>query len=173
MAASRMFALAAMAAALSACGAVDDDDDNLLAANQSVSAEGKAQEGKISVKAPGVDISFSVPKELTVDAKAGKDNKLLYPNATLSGIAFAAGEKDNHNGDTDVEVRFKAPDPLDKVAAWYRDPARAEGFRLTSETREGTQLVLAGVQRDRHAFKVTLGPGAGGGTEGRVRVHHD
>jgi hypothetical protein len=171
MAASRMFALAATAL-LWGCGA-PDDEDNLLAGNESVSAEGKAQEGKISVKAPGVDISFSVPKELTVDAKAGKDNKLLYPDATLSGIAFASGEKDNQKGDTDVEVRFKAPDPVDKVAAWYRDPARADGFRLTSETREGTQLVLAGMQRDRHAFKVTLGPGAGGGTEGRVRVHHD
>src|SRR4051812_18576297 len=174
MDASRMFAVAAIAgvALLCGCGA-PDDDDNLLAGNQAVSAEGKAQEGKISVKAPGVDISFSVPKELTVDAKAGKDNKLLYPEATLSGIAFAAGEKDNQKGDTDFEVRFKAPDPLDKVAAWYRDPARAEGFRLTSETREGAQIVFAGVQRDKHPFKVTLGPGAAGGTEGRVRVHHD
>jgi hypothetical protein len=171
MAASRMYALAATAL-LCGCGSAGDDD-NLFAGNQSVSAEGKAQEGKISVKAPGVDISFSVPKELTVEAKAGKDNKLLYPNATLSGIAFAAGDKGNQGGDTDVEVRFKAPDALDKVAAWYRDPARAAGFRLTSERREGTDLVLAGVQRDKHAFKVTLRPGAAGGTEGRVRVHHD
>jgi hypothetical protein len=171
MAVSRMSALAATAL-LCACGSGGDDEDNLAAGNQSVSAEGKAQEGKISVRAPGVDISFSVPKELTVDARAGKDNKLLYPNATLTGMAYAAGEKDNQGGDTDMEVRFRAPDPLDKVTAWYRDPARRGDFRLTSERREGTKLILIGTQADRQAFKVTLGPGPGG-TEGRVRVHHE
>src|SRR6476661_4505648 len=98
MAGSRMFALAATAFLFAGChvGGHGDDDDNLLAANQVVSAEGKAQEGKISVKAPGVDITISVPKELTGGAKVGKDSKILYPGATLAGMAIAAGEKDNH-----------------------------------------------------------------------------
>ena len=72
MAASRMFALAATAL-LCACNGGGGDDDNLAAGNQPVSAEGKARDGTISVKAPGVDISISVPKELTGEAKAGKD----------------------------------------------------------------------------------------------------
>jgi hypothetical protein len=172
MDASRMFALAATAL-LCACGVGSgDDDDNLSAGNQSVSAEGKARDGTISVKAPGVDISISVPKELTGEAKAGKDSKVLYPGASFGGIAIAAGEKNNQGGATDVEVHFRTADPPEKVAAWYRDPAR-DGFRLTSERREGNELVFSGIQTgDRHPFKVTFGPGSGGGTEGRLRVHH-
>lgn len=171
---SRMFALAATAFLFAGCNPGGGEEDNLLAVNQSVSAEGKAQEGKISVKAPGVDITISVPKELTGEAKAGKDSKILYPGATLAGMAIAAGEKDNQGGDTDVEMRFKTADAPDKVASWYRDPARADGFRLDSAKREGADYVFAGIQRrDNHAFKVTLAPGAGGGTEGRLRIHHD
>ena len=173
MAASRMCALAVAVLALSGCGK-PDEEDNLVVSNQPVSAEGKAQEGKISVKAPGVDITISVPKELTGEAKAGKDSKLLYPGATLAGMAIAAGDRDTQGGDTDVEMRFRTADSPDTVAAWYRDPARADGFRLDSAKREGSDLVFTGVQkRDNHPFKVTLGPGAGGGTEGRLRIHHD
>jgi hypothetical protein len=168
-----MFALAGFAL-LCACGGGRDDDDNLAMSNQPVSAEGKAQEGKISVKAPGVDITISVPKELTGEAKAGKDSKILYPGAILAGMAIAAGDSDNHGGDTDVEMRFRTADAPDTVAAWYRDPARADGFRLDATRREGAAWIFTGVQRrDNHGFKVRLGPGAGGGTEGRLVVHHD
>src|SRR3954468_12158918 len=167
MAASRMFALAATAFLFTGCNPGGGDEDNLLAANQTVSAEGKAQEGKISVKAPGVDITISVPKELTGGAKVGKDSKILYPGATLAGMAIAAGEKDNQGGDTDVEMRFKTADAPDTVAGWYRDPARAEGFKLDSVRRQGAELVFTGVQRrDKRPFKLTLGPGAGGGGQG-------
>jgi hypothetical protein len=174
MAASRPLALAPFLA-LAACNpGGKDDSDNLDASNVTVSAEGKAKEGTISVKAPGVDISISVPKELTGEAKAGKDSKVLYPGAIIAGMAIAAGEKDNQGGDTDVEMRFRTADAPDKVAAWYRDPARADGFRLTASGREGNGYVFEGIQkRDDHPFKVTLGPAAGGGTEGRLRVHHN
>jgi hypothetical protein len=171
MGAVRIFALAATAL-LCGCGG-GGDDDNFAGGNGSVSAEGKAKEGRISVKAPGVDISISVPKELTGEAKAGRDSKVLYPGATFAGIAIAAGDKDSKGGDTDVEVRFKTADSPDTVAAWYRDPARADGFRLTSARRDGSRYVFTGIQRrDEHPFKVTFGPG-GGGTEGRLRVHHN
>src|SRR3569623_3670051 len=103
MAASRMFALAVAVLACGGCGG-PGEEDNLVASYQPVSAEGKAQEGKISVKAPGVDITISVPKELTGEAKAGKDSKILSPGAPLAGMAIAAGEK-VRQGDFDVEKR--------------------------------------------------------------------
>jgi hypothetical protein len=136
------------------------------------SAEGQAEEGKISVKAPGLDLAISLPRELTGEARTGRDSKVLYPNATLAGMAIAAGES-GKGGDTDVEMRFKTADPPEQVAAWYRDPARREGFRLTGEAREKGEFVFAGVQRrDRHPFQVRIGAGGGGGTDGRLRVHH-
>ncbi len=152
----------------------DSNDDEAVVTNQPVSAEGRAKEGTISVKAPGVDISISVPKEITGEAKAGQDSKVVYPGATLGGMAIAAAGKDNQGGDTDVEVRFQTADPPAKVAAWYRDPARVEGFRLTSDQRGGPGYVFTGIeQHDEHPFKVSFGPGAGGGTEGRLSVHHN
>jgi hypothetical protein len=137
-----------------------------------VSAEGQAQEGKISIKAPGLDLAISLPKELTGEAKTGRDSKVLYPNATLAGMAIAAGET-GKGGDTDVEMRFRTGDPPDQVAAWYRDPARRDGFKLTGEARDKGDFVFTGVQRrDRHPFQVRLGAAGGGGTDGRLRVHH-
>jgi hypothetical protein len=141
--------------------------------DQNVSAEGTAKAGMISVKAPGVDISISVPKELSGEARVGKDSKVLYPGSALGGMAIVAGEKDNQGGDTDVEIRFQTTDSPEKVAAWYRDPARAEGFKLKSDRKDGGNYVFTGIeQHEQHPFKVSFGPGAGG-TEGRLRVHHN
>jgi hypothetical protein len=149
-------------------------DSDVVENNQMVSAEGRAKAGTISVKAPGVDISISVPKELSGEAKVGKDSKVLYPGSTLGGMAIAAADKGNQGGDTDVEVRFQTADSPQTVASWYRDPARAEGFKLKSDRRDGANYVFTGIeQHESHPFKVSFGPGAGGGTEGRLRVHHN
>jgi hypothetical protein len=177
MAVSRLGVLAAILC-LGAChvgrGHGDDDDDNLSVANGAVSAEGTAKPGTISVKAPGVDISINVPKELSGEARVGKDSKVLYPGSTLGGMAIAAAGKDSQGGDTDVEVRFLTNDSPQTVASWYRDPARADGFRLTSDRRDGPNYVFTGIeQHEQHPFKVSFGPGAKGGTEGRLRVHHN
>jgi hypothetical protein len=165
-------AAASLVLALSACGPKGHDEDEQAEANAPVSAEGRAQEGTISVKAPGVDIAIRLPKEITGEAKADKNSKLLYPGATLAGMAIAAGGKEGQGGDTDVEMRFRTADAPDKVAAWYRDPGRTVGFTLKGAARNGANIVFTGVERDGHNFKVTLAPGANGGTEGRLRVHH-
>ena len=74
---------------------------------------------------------------------------------------------------SDIRIRFQTADSPEKVAAWYRDPARSDGFRLTSETHNGSFYVFNGIERhDQHPFKVSFGPGSGG-TEGRLHVHHD
>lgn len=142
-------------------------------ANAHVSAEGKAEEGKISLKMPGVDMTISLPKGVADEARAERDSKLLYPGSTLRGMAIAAGPDSDKSGDSEVEIRFSTPDQPDKVAAWYRDPARADGFRLERSGREGDVWQMTGVQkRDRHRFKLQLGPRAGGGTDGRLTVRH-
>ena len=171
MPSSKASLLLAATILLCACGTREDEDENVQA-NQPVSAEGKAEEGKISIKAPGVDLAISVPKELTGDAKASKDSKILYPGAGLAGMAIAAGNG-KQEGDTDVEMRFMTADPLDKVVAWYRDPARADGFRLNQAVRDGDGIVITGIQnRDHHPFKVRLTRGRSGSTVGRLTVHH-
>ncbi len=164
----------AAAAALSACDGSDRRDEAENAAgNGHVSAEGKAEEGKISLKMPGIDMSLSLPKGVADEARAERDSKLLYPGATLRGMAIAAGPDSDKSGDSEVEIRFSTPDPLDKVAAWYRDPARADGFQLRDAAREGDAWRLTGVQkRDQHSFKLRLSPRSGEGTNGRLTIRH-
>lgn len=163
-------ALAAVAA-LSACDGRRDEAENVTP--PPVSAEGKAEEGKISLKMPGVDMTLSLPKGVADEARAERDSKLLYPGATLRGMAIAAGPGSDKSGDSEVEIRFSSPDPMDKVAAWYRDPARAEGFRLERAVRDGDTWTVTGIQkRDRHGFKLRLSPRDGGGTDGRLAVRH-
>jgi hypothetical protein len=164
----------AAALLLGACEArVDPDEADNEAANVQVSAEGKAEEGKISVKAPGFDLKFTLPKGMVGEARAERDSKLLYPGAVLRGMAIAAGESSGKGGDSEVEIGFSTPDALDKVVAWYRDPARAEGFRLERTAKEGEGWLVTGVQkRDGHRFKLRLAPRPGGGTDGRLTVRH-
>lgn len=167
-------AFAAAAALLGACQAkIDPDEADNASAGAEVSAEGKAEEGKISVKAPGFDLKFTLPKGMVGEARAERDSKLLYPGAILRGMAIAAGEGRGKGGDSEVEIGFSTPDSLDKVVAWYRDPARAEGFSLDRAAREGDGWRLAGVQkRDGHRFKLRLSPRPGGGADGRLTVRH-
>ncbi len=171
---SRLYAVLAAAALLAACQAkIDSDEAGNGAAAAEVSAEGKSEEGKISVKAPGFDLKFTLPKGMVGEARAERDSKLLYPGAILRGMAIAAGEGRGKGGDSEVEIGFSTPDPLDKVVAWYRDPARAEGFRLDRAAREGDGWRVTGVQkRDGHRFKLRLAPRPGGGTDGRLTVCH-
>ncbi|HEX8481635.1 MAG TPA: hypothetical protein VF650_07025 [Allosphingosinicella sp.] len=168
------YAALAAAALLFACDGRDRaaEAEN-AAADGPVSAEGKAEEGKISLKMPGVDMTLSLPKGVVDEARANRDSKLLYPGATLRGMAIAAGPGSDKSGDSEVEIRFSTPDPVDKVAAWYRDPARADGFRLERARQEGDAWVVNGIQkRDEHPFKLRLSARAGGGADGRLTVHH-
>jgi hypothetical protein len=165
--------LAALAGAALVAGCHGEDDDINFSGGGNVSAEGKAEEGKIKVKAPGFDLSLSLPKEMTGEAKVDRDSKVLYPGATISGMAVAAGEGGDQGGDSEIEMRFATADPLDKVLAWYRDPARAVGYRLDGAARDGNGWVIAGTQkRDNHPFKVRLTARGNGGTDGRVTVRH-
>jgi hypothetical protein len=164
----------AAAALLCACDSTAplDEPDN-SAGNDHVSAEGKAEEGKISLKMPGVDMTLSLPKGVADEARAERDSKLLYPGSILRGMAIAAGPDSARSGDSEVEIRFSTPDPVDKVAAWYRDPARAGGFQLQHAAKEGDGWLVTGVQkRDEHSFRLRLSPRSGAGTNGRLTVRH-
>jgi hypothetical protein len=166
-------ALVATALVCACEGRFDPDEAGNKADNSQVSAEGKAEEGKISLKMPGVDMTISLPKGVADEARAERDSKLLYPGATLRGMAIAAGPGSDRSGDSEVEISFSTADTPDKVAAWYRDPARADGFHLESAAKQGGEWVVTGVQkRDEHRFKLRLGPRSGGGTAGRLTVRH-
>lgn len=132
------------------------------------SAEGKAETGKFTLDTPGFDLSFNIPVNA---AKSDDDSRLLYPGSTVTGLFIAAGSKPRDGSDGEVELRFRSGDAPDRLAAWYRDAARADAFQIDSSGKEGSDIRLAGTEReDGQRFKVRLGPGAGGGTDGRLTV---
>lgn len=166
-------ALAAVAGLCACDGNVRPEEPDNVVTDTPVSAEGKAEEGKISLKMPGVDMTLSLPKGVADEARAERDSKLLYPGAILRGMAIAAGPDSDKSGDSEVEIRFSTPDPVERVAAWYRDPARADGFQLQRASKEGDAWLVTGVQkRDEHSFRLRLSPRAGEGTNGRLTVRH-
>jgi hypothetical protein len=137
------------------------------ASNGQASAEGKAEEGKVAFSAPGFNFKLSIPLD---QATTENEGKILYPGAKVTGLYIAAnpGSKRGHEGE--VELRFATPDPPDRVAAWYRDPARAGDFTLGSDAKEGAAVVIAGTRKDGgDGFKLRLEPKASG-TDGRLML---
>jgi hypothetical protein len=149
-----------------ACEAKFGTDDSGNGVVGEVSAEGKAGDNMVSIKAPGVDIKVNIPESVRGDINSGGDT--LYPGAQVGGMHIEAGGRGPDNGA--VEIRFTSGDSPDKVAAWYRDPARKH-FKIDSETGEGAGFVFNGHETDGNSrFKVRLNPRNGGGTDATLSV---
>src|SRR5215212_11117853 len=94
----------ACAASLCACDSKFGRGEKDNQADAEVSAEGKAEEGKVSIKAPGFELKFNLPKGVAGEARVERDSKLLYPGSVLRGMAVAAGEGTSKGGDSEVEI---------------------------------------------------------------------
>lgn len=162
----RMVTLIAAAALLAGCEARIGNDaaENEVAGNASV--EGKAESGRFTLKAPGVDISIAIPSEIRTRAGIQSDHRILPPDAAFSGIHVEGRDRDGG-----VEIAFTAPQAPTEVAAWYRAAERARDFAIRTEDALQNGIVLRGeTAGDGDQFTVRLNPGAGGGTEGRIAI---
>jgi hypothetical protein len=139
-----------------------ETDSNGLA-----SAEGKAEEGQIAFSMPGFDVKMNVPLDR---AETEDEGKILYPGSKVTGLYIAANPDAGSGSDGEVELRFATPDAPDKVAAWYRDPARAENFSLSADGKEGGAFVFTGTEKgEQQGFRLRL-EAKGAGTDGRLIV---
>lgn len=163
---ARLLPLAAAAAlALTACEARLGND---AAPAGNGSAEGKAEEGRLSIHAPGFDMKISIPEGIRREAGIDDDSGVIYPNSTLSGMHVEGG-RDEGRSDGEVELAFTSPDAPDLIARWYQDPGRAGHFTVATANRQGAAFVIAGTTSDRDGhFRVHLTARQGGGTEARV-----
>ena len=166
-------AIGAAALTLAACEAKigKDDADNAPAAKGAptdVSAEGKAKEGQFSIDAPGFALKFDIPEGIADHADVESDSDVLYPGAELSGMHIQAGDDAKGRDSGSVELRFTSVDAPGRVAAWYRDPARAKDLTVSAARREGDGFVIEGKDDEGDPFKVIIGQGANGGTDGRL-----
>jgi len=166
---ARLLLLSASAAALAltACEARFGND---VQARGNGSAENKAEEGQVSINAPGVQMKINIPEGLRHEASIHDDSGLVYPGSTMSGMHIeGAREGAQNKSDGEVELRFASTDGPDAVARWYQDPARAHDFTLASSGRDGAAFVFAGSRKNGDGrFRIRLVPGQSGGTDGRV-----
>jgi hypothetical protein len=174
MPAEKRISLICAMALLSACEVNVHKDGNESAgkggAKAIASAEGKAKEGQFSIDTPGFDMKIDIPAGVV--SHTDSDSDVLYPGSKLSGmhIEGSKGGADG-KGNAGIELRFTTPDAAEKVAAWYRDPARASGFTVSGIRREGSAMVITGSEKeDGDPFTLRLSPQSGGGTEGRLTL---
>jgi hypothetical protein len=165
----RLLPLAAAAAlALTACEARFGNDADAGREHDNGSAAGKAEEGRLSIHAPGFDMKINIPEGIRREANMEGDNDIIYPGSTFGGMHVEGG-RDDSRSDGEVELAFTSADPPDRIARWYQDPARAPAFRVATTTREGAAYVIAGTTRDDDGrFRVRLTPRQGGGTQARL-----
>lgn len=130
---------------------------------------GKAEEGQLSIDAPGFAMKLAIPAGLAERATVESDDGLLYPGAVLSGMHVQA--RDDGHGNSMVELRFISSEATPRLAEWYRDPARAPEFAVTRAGEQGGIFTIAGTETgDGDPFELRLSPRPGGGTDGILRL---
>jgi hypothetical protein len=141
--------------------------NQMAAEQQRAGAEGKAEEGRLSIKAPGIDIAIEVPDAVRDRAQANVRSEFLPPGSRVRGF-HVQGDGGNHAAGRDsVEIRFTAPQPPSDVVGWYNDPARRPKFTISGAERAEGEQVLTGTTAEGAPVRVHLAA-RGTGTDGRL-----
>ena len=141
----------ATAFALSGCGAAEDNE-SANAANAMPSS--KTENGQLTARVQGVDLKVNLPAPIR---RMTEDDDFLYPGARTVQRNEVGGR------------RFHSDASPATIAAWYRDPARADRFSITTVRPNGSTFELEGTARDER-FRIRLVPNGRGGTDGTILV---
>lgn len=146
---------------LAACGGVggnitiNDKDGNVAIATD--------KDGRTTIKAPGVDITTTLPKVSLKAEDFDINGMKLYPGSTISDVNIQAG--DNGNANDHVALKFAAPADLASVQAWFRDQTGKHGFKVTPSGNG-----FAGTTDDGQPITIELNADGKGKTSGALRV---
>ena len=164
----KLLAMIAAAGLLAACEARFGNDAAEVPEN--ATAAGRAEEGRFTVEAEGFNLSINIPEFIDGDARVDETSGVIYPGSEFSGMHIQGGrDRPDGGGAGEVELRFTHADPPERVAAWYRDPARANDLAVATDERRGDGYVLSGtVKQDNERFTVTIAPHEGGGSDTRL-----
>ena len=132
-------------------------------ANIDINAAGNGQDGRVSIQAPGFNMSVNVPESVRAEMRADSTDGFLYPGSRVGGVHVNANE-----GDGVVDIAFSSPADSARIADWYRDPARGPDVHIASAAPSGGGFVISGTRRGDQHFEVRLTPRNGGGVDGRL-----
>tara|TARA_R110002033_G_scaffold8678_4_gene29602 strand:- start:457 stop:987 length:531 start_codon:yes stop_codon:yes gene_type:complete len=139
-----LFLLAVAPLALSACSKVDDESGNRTGLSVDFSDDSKPDDEKIKIGGDGEDSKFSIKADgfsmevdlpsITLDSDDFDMNDVdLYPGSQVTN--FDIEDKDGQGGK--VQIAFKAPVGVDKLADWYETQLTDDDFKVV---RDGTNL---------------------------------
>lgn len=115
----------------------------------------------LSIDAPGLKASLSLPNVSLPGSHSDIDGMKLYPGTEITGMAVAgAGETGG------VTMRYAAPADPQKVLAFYRDAAPKAGFKLG--VRAGN--AVHATKGARTSVAITAMPAPNGGSAGTISV---
>lgn len=160
---NRLFAPLLLPIALAAChgSANINFDGNDTDGNSVISTDAN---GRIQIKAPGVQGSITLPK-VPLDAKNFDiDGVTLYPGSTLKNLKVndSQGDKDGQ-----VIVEFESPAAPTVVRDWFRDNMTKQGFKVTTK-----DVNLIGTTDDGQPFALQLSAQGDAKTKGLMQVGH-
>jgi hypothetical protein len=158
---NRRFAPLLLPIALAAChgSANINFDGNDSDGNSVISTDSN---GRIQIKAPGVQGSITLPK-MPLDAKNFDiDGVTLYPGSTLKNLKVndSQGDKDGQ-----VIVEFESPAAPTVVRDWFRDNMTKQGFKVTTKDDN-----LIGTTDDGQPFALQLSAQGDARTKGLMQV---
>jgi len=158
---NRLFVPLLLPIALAAChgSANINFDGNDTDGNSVISTDAN---GRIQIKAPGIQGSITLPK-MPLDAKNFDiDGVTLYPGSTLKNLKVndGAGDKDGQ-----VIVEFESPAAPTLVRDWFRDNMTKQGFKVTTKDDN-----LIGTTDDGQPFALQLSAQGDGRTRGLMQV---
>jgi hypothetical protein len=161
---TKLVPLLAATLAASACSVQIGNGQTDGNATVDVNTPGNGSDGSLSVRAPGFNLSMDIPASIQGEISAG-DNDLVYPGARIGGVHVNAGR--DHADEAIVEINYASTDGPDRIAAWYRDPARGPDVRVSSASRQGDAMLISGTHEEDR-FELRIAPRADGGSEARL-----
>jgi len=158
---NRRFAPLLLPIALAAChgSANINFDGNDSDGNSVISTDAN---GRIQIKAPGIQGSITLPK-MPLDAKNFDiDGVTLYPGSTLKNLKVNDNQGDK---DGQVIVEFESPAAPTVVRDWFRDNMTKQGFKVTTKDDN-----LIGTTDDGQPFALQLSASGDARTKGLMQV---
>jgi hypothetical protein len=136
-----------------------DFDGNNIDGNSVISTDAN---GRIQIKAPGIQGSITLPK-MPLDAKNFDiDGVTLYPGSTLKNLKVNDKGSDKEG---EVIVEFESPAAPTVVRDWFRDNMTKQGFKVTTKDDN-----LIGTTDDGQPFALQLSAVGDGKTKGLMQV---
>ncbi|WP_327461299.1 hypothetical protein [Sphingomonas sp.] len=140
-------------ALLAACDRTNDAPVEIRSAE-------KPGQSRLKIEADGFKADVNLPLVSMISDKMEVDGVKLFPGSKISGVDIdAKGEQEGR-----VTMRFEAPAPRDKVAAWFQDQFTQQRFEART-----TSGGFAGTSRDGNWYTLDLKE-AGGSTAGEFRL---